>query len=1107
MRAGRLGRVGLVWLVLFWGYDRTGEAVTTPSVVISQVYGAGGNSGALYRHDFIELFNRGSATVDLTGWAIHYASATGTSWQRTLLGGTLQPGQRYLIQQASGGGSGIALPTPDSVGTIAMAATAGKLLLTSTDTVPGPSAGCPAGLTVIDLVGYGSAASCFEGSARGPAPGSTTALVRREGGCTDSDQNGSDFLLQAPLPRNSSTPLTPCNAPTLPQVTAQAIPDPVLAGSVVLLVATVTPGERPMSTGMEVTADLGALGGSATFSLLDDGQQGDASAGDGQYSRAVLLPFDLPPGPRSLPVRVVDDQGRVGEGLLPLTVAPPLPASPVVISQIFAGGGNSGAPYTHDWVELFHRGEAPVDLAGWSLQYAPATSGTWTATPLAGRIEPGQFYLIRLASSGTAGIAPPPPDATGTTNLSSTGGKIALSNQTAPLTGTCPVGGGRVDFVGYGSTANCFEGERAAPAPQAASVLLRREGGCADSDQNGADFLLQAPLPRNRSAPLAPCNAPTLPQVTAQAVPDPVLAGSVVLLVATVTPGERPMSTGIQVTADLRLLGGSATFSLLDDGQQGDASAGDGQYSRAVLLPFDLAPGPRSLPVRVVDDQGRVGEGLLPLTLAPPLPASPVVISQIFAGGGNSGAPYTHDWVELFHRGEAPVDLTGWSLQYASAASGTWTATMLAGRIEPGQFYLIRLASSGTAGIAPPPPDATGTTNLSSTGGKIALSNQTAPLTGTCPVGGGRVDFVGYGLTANCFEGERAAPAPQTSAALLRRQFGCIDRDQNGEDWGVGAARPRNRTSPTENCQENEAIARRSVSAQHPGSILLFPLYSSRSASPVQENTRLTITNTHPRDPVRLHLFWMDGGSASMADHQTCLTPNQTVSLLASDLDPDISGFLLVITVDPISGCPTRFNSLIGEALVKLESGHLANLAALSIAALDREPAACPLTASTVTLSFDGLLYQPLPTTLAAAHLPSPGDGLQPLLVLVRIGGNLGTGGSTIGAVSGWVYDDLEQPARFGLSIGRRQLRSLLNDSFPRTTPRLSALLPPSRSGWMRIAQRDGGALIGALLVGSSGDGRGMVGGRLLHTLSLTTSVELVMPLVTSGGLACGGGG
>jgi hypothetical protein len=32
----------------------------SPNVVISQVYGGGGNSGSTYTHDFIELYNRGS---------------------------------------------------------------------------------------------------------------------------------------------------------------------------------------------------------------------------------------------------------------------------------------------------------------------------------------------------------------------------------------------------------------------------------------------------------------------------------------------------------------------------------------------------------------------------------------------------------------------------------------------------------------------------------------------------------------------------------------------------------------------------------------------------------------------------------------------------------------------------------------------------------------------------------------------------------------------------------------------------------------------------------------------------------------------------------------
>jgi predicted extracellular nuclease len=54
-------------------------------IVISQVYGGGGNSGATYKNDFIELFNPSTSTVSLAGWSVQYASATGTSWSVTTL--------------------------------------------------------------------------------------------------------------------------------------------------------------------------------------------------------------------------------------------------------------------------------------------------------------------------------------------------------------------------------------------------------------------------------------------------------------------------------------------------------------------------------------------------------------------------------------------------------------------------------------------------------------------------------------------------------------------------------------------------------------------------------------------------------------------------------------------------------------------------------------------------------------------------------------------------------------------------------------------------------------------------------------------------------------
>src|SRR5215831_13614840 len=104
----------------------TVRAIST-SVVISQVYGGGGNSGALYTNDFIELYNPGTTPITLTGWSVQYASAGGTGWTNsTTLSGVLQPGAYYLVQEAAGTGGTKSLPTPNATGGINMSATAGK---------------------------------------------------------------------------------------------------------------------------------------------------------------------------------------------------------------------------------------------------------------------------------------------------------------------------------------------------------------------------------------------------------------------------------------------------------------------------------------------------------------------------------------------------------------------------------------------------------------------------------------------------------------------------------------------------------------------------------------------------------------------------------------------------------------------------------------------------------------------------------------------------------------------------------------------------------------------------------------------------------------------
>jgi hypothetical protein len=188
------------------------------NVVVAEVFAAGGNSGAAYANDYVELFNRGASAVAVDGWTLQYASAASTTWQSTALSGSIPAGGRYLVQLASGGANGSTLPAPDANGTSNLAVTGGKVAVVDGATLlscgasPGSCSAVPA---VEDLVGYGGAAD-YEGSGAAPAGSATTALARGGGGCTDSDDNAADFATAAPDPQNSSASASACSAPPPP---------------------------------------------------------------------------------------------------------------------------------------------------------------------------------------------------------------------------------------------------------------------------------------------------------------------------------------------------------------------------------------------------------------------------------------------------------------------------------------------------------------------------------------------------------------------------------------------------------------------------------------------------------------------------------------------------------------------------------------------------------------------------------------------------------------------------------------------------------------------------------------------------------------------------
>ena len=187
-------------------------AFMNAQIVINEVYGGGGNGGATYTHDFVELINRGASSVTLTGATLQYASASGTFNQyHTLPSITLAPGQTYLIQEGAGTGGTTALsadfvaPAPTNFGTgtnanpgFAMQASNVKVALVSNSV----QISTPTDSNVLDFVGTGSA-NQWEGTNAVLAMSNTTSASRTNG--VDTNNNNVDFTIGAPTPQNSGS--------------------------------------------------------------------------------------------------------------------------------------------------------------------------------------------------------------------------------------------------------------------------------------------------------------------------------------------------------------------------------------------------------------------------------------------------------------------------------------------------------------------------------------------------------------------------------------------------------------------------------------------------------------------------------------------------------------------------------------------------------------------------------------------------------------------------------------------------------------------------------------------------------------------------------------
>ncbi|HEX3083838.1 MAG TPA: Calx-beta domain-containing protein, partial [Pyrinomonadaceae bacterium] len=270
----------------------------TPNLVISQIYPGGGLTNASYTNDFIELYNRGTSTIDfsITQYSAQFLSTTGSTWVKTDLNtGVIAPGRYFLIREASGGATGVSLPSPDATGTINLTSTTdGKVALVSGTTLlagscPGDDGTAPFNPTnVADFAGYGGTAAtanhCYEGT--GPAAftlgNNASADFRKAGGCVDTNDNAGDFFTAQANPRNSAAPISDCK----PEITINDVT--VTEGNSGTVNATFTVSLSTTSA-QTIKVDFATADGTATAPADYQANSGTLTFNPGDLTKTITV--------------------------------------------------------------------------------------------------------------------------------------------------------------------------------------------------------------------------------------------------------------------------------------------------------------------------------------------------------------------------------------------------------------------------------------------------------------------------------------------------------------------------------------------------------------------------------------------------------------------------------------------------------------------------------------------------------------------------------------------------------------------------------------------------------------------------------------------------
>jgi uncharacterized protein (DUF2252 family) len=363
--------------------------------------------------------------------------------------------------------------------------------------------------------------------------------------------------------------------------------------------------------------------------------------------------------------------------------------------------------------------------------------------------------------------------------------------------------------------------------------------------------------------------------------------------------------------------------------------------------------------------------------------ASSVVISEFYAGhSSNTSADliYKNDFVELFNPTAEPVDVNGWSLQYADAKQANWKSVSLQGTILPYGFYLIELKdNSGPNAAQLPIADVRDTlVDLNNNKGKLALMSVTTAGSAALPAAEHVVNYVCYGKAADlnaeeCPAGQPIAEAGQKNT-MQRHVFDPLNPAASleaaslplsGNDWDTGngaqdfakksAGNPHNASTvalPRAYALSSQTVLMDSLTAIDPaanvigldivhGFVKANPVYGTDfeveglpeglEATAAGDADSLTITITGQADEnvtadtslavKLLDSIWDVKQPASVRPELSVLTGNHTLLLKAAVEDPAIAGQINAASSLRWNANRTQLDAGYNSLVIELASG------------------------------------------------------------------------------------------------------------------------------------------------------------------------------------------